>query len=122
MEVLFLVQTCLCLKPSVLSVQIGDVVVSLVLFCSSDATFFLFLFFSLFRPVRASELQNTKINSFRPQVLIQTVKIVKCICLLGVHQCILVHDAFRIDLMLHIKAGILKRFSIITATSLSLCV
>lgn len=69
--------------------------------CSSDSTFFfsclLVFVFNLLRPVRTSELQDTKINSFKPQVLIQTVKIVKCSCLLDVHQCILVHDTFHVD-------------------------
>lgn len=98
MEFLCLVQICLCLKPSVLSVQMADAVVSPVLFVHLIQFFFLFVFvFNLLRPVRTSELQDTKINSFKPQVLIQTVKIVKCSCLLDVHQCILVHDTFHVD-------------------------
>lgn len=100
MEFLCLVQICLRLKPSVLSVQMADAVVSLVLFVHLIQLFFscLFVFvFNLLRPVRTSELQDTKINSFKPQVLIQTVKIVKCSCLLDVHQCILVHDTFHVD-------------------------
>lgn len=53
MEFLCLVQICLCLKPSVLSVQMADAVVSLVLFVHLIQLFF--FLFVCFQSIKASE-------------------------------------------------------------------
>lgn len=55
MEFLCLVQICLCLKPSVLSVQMADAVVSLVLFVHLIQLFFFLFVCFCFQSIKASE-------------------------------------------------------------------